>query len=371
MISRSLILNRLQRMEWVMALCIALLFALGVAFIYSACYRSESLPVNTFYQKQVVWALVGVVAALGLALFDYRRMRALVPWIYAAGLFMLVLVLFVGTELNGARRWLNIFGFYLQPAEVMKLILIVTMARFLSRPGRDLRHPRVLLQAGLLAGVPFLLIMKQPDLGTAAMLLPITLVMLFVAGVPIRLLALVGLIGLLLLPVAWFGLDGYQQERLLVFFDPGRDPLGAGWNKIQSEIAVGSGGLYGKGLLKGTQNILGFLPRTVAPTDFIFSVIAEEWGFMGSTLLLVLYSGLLLSGLRAGMRSRDDFGRLLAVGVMTMLFSHVFVNVAMTIGLMPITGLPLPLISYGGSFMVSTMMALGIVQSVYIRRQRR
>jgi rod shape determining protein RodA len=166
-------------------------------------------------------------------------------------------------------------------------------------------------------------------------------------------------------------LDDYQKERILVFFNPGRDPLGAGWNKIQSEIAVGSGGLTGKGYLKGTQNVLGYLPRTVAPTDFIYSVIAEEMGFLGSSLILALYAAILVAGVRVAWRAPDTFGRLLTMGVVTMLFSHVFVNVAMTIGLMPITGLPLPLISYGGSFMLSTMLALGMVQSVNIRRVRR
>jgi rod shape determining protein RodA len=158
---------------------------------------------------------------------------------------------------------------------------------------------------------------------------------------------------------------------MMVFFDPARDPLGSGWNKIQSEIAVGSGGMAGKGYLKGTQNVLGFLPRTVAPTDFIFSVIAEETGFIGSVLLLSLYAMLVWGGLRAALRARDKFGRLLAVGVVVLMFVHLFVNMAMTIGLMPVTGLPLPLISYGGSFMVCTMVGLGLVQSVYVRRVRR
>jgi rod shape determining protein RodA len=171
--------------------------------------------------------------------------------------------------------------------------------------------------------------------------------------------------------VAWLLLHDYQKDRILVFLDPSRDPLDAGWNTVQSAIAVGSGGLTGKGYLRGTQNILGFLPRTVAPTDFIFSVIAEETGFLGSLTLLLLFAVLAFGGMRAALRARDKFGRLLAVGVTVLVMFHVFVNMAMTIGLMPITGIPLPLVSYGGSFMVCTLAMLGIVQSVYVRRVRR
>jgi rod shape determining protein RodA len=203
------------------------------------------------------------------------------------------------------------------------------------------------------------------------MLVPVTLALLYVGGVPLRYLFILGGIGLLLSPLGWFVLDGYQKERILVFFDASRDPLGAGWNKIQSEIAVGSGGWSGKGLLMGTQNILGFLPRTVAPTDFIFSVIAEESGFIGVALVLGLYAVLIICGIRAALSARDTLGRMLAAGVVTSLFCHMFVNVAMTVGLAPITGLPLPLISYGGSFMVCTMTGLGLVQSVYVRRLER
>jgi rod shape determining protein RodA len=227
------------------------------------------------------------------------------------------------------------------------------------------------VQVLLILSIPFLLIVKQPDLGTAMTLIPLAVAMMFVAGVPTRYLVILGLVGICLLPVGWFALGDYQKERIMVFFDPARDPLGSGWNKIQSEIAVGSGGIAGKGYLKGTQNILGFLPRTVAPTDFIFSVIAEELGFVGSALLLSLFATLVVGGLRAALRARDKFGRLLAVGVVVLMFFHAFVNMSMTIGLMPVTGIPLPLISYGGSFMVCTMVGLGLVQSVYVRRVRR
>jgi len=226
----------------------------------------------------------------------------------------------------------------------------------------------VTLRSLVLMAVPFALIVKQPDLGTAMMLVPVTVLMLFVAGTPLRHLLTLALVALLMLPVGWEAMTEYQRERVRVFLDPGRDPMGAGWNKIQSEIAVGSGRLWGKGYLEGKQNVLGFLPRTVAPTDFVYSVIAEEKGFVGSAILLLLYAVVLTAGIRAAVEARDKAGRLMAVGITGLVFCQVFVNLAMTIGLLPITGLPLPLISYGGSSMLSIMAGLGLTQSVYVRR---
>jgi rod shape determining protein RodA len=326
--------------------------------------------VASFYRKQIVWAVLGLGVLLGFAVFDYHRLRDLAWPVYLFVLFLLLVVLFLGVKSHGARRWFRVFGIMLQPSELGKLAVILALARYLGNPARLMKEPRVLLLALAIMGVPFLLIMKEPDLGTAMVLVPLTFVMMFVAGVPVRNLAVISLAGLMLLPLGWFGLGDYQKERILVFFDPGRDPLGAGWNKMQSEIAVGSGGLTGKGYLKGTQNVLGYLPNDVAPTDFIYSVIAEETGFVGSALILALYAGVLTAGMRVAFRAREKFGRLLVAGVMTLIFTHVLINVAMTIGLMPITGIPLPLISYGGSFMITTMAALGLVQSVHIRRVR-
>ena len=366
----SRISNILRRMDWSMIFAMAMLLIAGIFFIYSAVNRNDDLPVAPFYEKQMVWALVGLAFFLLLVLIDYHRFRDAAWGLYVVGMILLILVLIpgVGKKVYGAYRWLNLFGVQVQPSEFGKLATVIVVARFLGRPGRDVRTWKCLFQVLMIVAVPFLLIFKEPDLGTAMMLLPVSFFMMFVAGVPVKFLGTLVGIGLLLMPFGWFGLDDYQKERILVFFDAGRDPLGAGWNKIQSEIAVGSGGFSGKGYLNGTQNVLGFLPRTVAPTDFIYSVIAEEMGFLGSLGLLALYSLVLAAGTRAALEARDKMGRMLAVGVTSLLFCHVFVNIAMTIGLLPITGLPLPLISYGGSFMVSTMIGLGIVQSVYVRR---
>jgi rod shape determining protein RodA len=360
-----------KRMDWLSLAAILALIVVGIVFIYSASFRQEDTQMTALTQRQLLWALVGLTVLFGAVAVDYRRVGRGALVVYLACIVLLVLVLLMGRKIYGATRWLNLFGVLVQPSEFAKLGTILLLARYLSEPARDLANPRTLLTVLVLAAVPFVLILQQPDLGTAATLIPVALAMLFVGGVPMRYLLVLGLVGVLALVPGWFILDGYQRERLLVFFDPGRDPLGAGWNSIQSGIAVGSGGLTGKGYMMGTQNILGFLPRTVAPTDFIFSVIAEESGFIGSLVLLVLFAVLLGGGIRAGLASRDKFGRLLAVGVATLLFCHVFVNMAMTVGLMPITGLPLPLVSYGGSFMLCTMSGLGLVQSVYARRFRR
>jgi rod shape determining protein RodA len=360
-----------RRSDWVLTFAVVSLIVVGVLFIYSAAFQRADTPVSGFYQRQMIWGAAGLLGYLFLSMVDYRRLAESSWWIYAATLVLLVLVLFFGRRIFGATRWLSLFGMQVQPSEFAKLAVILVAARFLSRPGLDIASPRNLLWTLLLAAVPFVLIVRQPDLGTAAVLLPITLSILFVAGAPLRYFAVLAVIGVLMLPVAWLGLGDYQRDRIMVFVDPGRDPYGAGWNKMQSEIAVGSGGLTGKGYLKGTQNVLGYLPRTVAPTDFIYSVIAEEKGFVGSASVLALYALVLMAGLRTALVARDKLGRLLAVGVVGMIFFHVFVNIAMTIGLMPITGLPLPLMSYGGSFMISTMLGFGILQSVYIGRDRR
>jgi rod shape determining protein RodA len=343
----------------------------GMLFIFSASYRSEDAPLSSMTQRQFVWGIIGLLCFTAVAYLDYHRWQDAAWWAYIACAVLLLLVLLhLGPKRYGAYRWLSLLGIQVQPAEFMKLGVVFALARFLSQPSRDVTDPRCLVQVLAIVGLPFVMVFKQPDLGTALTLVPLALAMMFVAGVPAKYLGMLALVGLCALPVGWLVMHDYQRERVMVFLDPGRDPLDKGWNKIQSEIAVGSGGFSGKGYLKGTQNVLGFLPRTVAPTDFIFSVIAEETGFVGSALLLALFALLVWGGLRAALRARDKFGRLLAVGVVTLLFFHVSVNMAMTIGLAPVVGIPLPLVSYGGSFMLCTMAGLGIIQSVYVRRPR-
>jgi len=363
--------SSLKKLDWFFLAAIAALLCIGVLFVYSASARAESAALAAMSGKQIGWVIVGIGVFFAIVLTDYEKAGEAAWGIYLGTIVLLVLVLLVGKKAYGAYRWLNFFGFTIQPSEFAKLSIVLALSRLLSDPDRDMQSPRTLLYVLIVIAIPGVFILKQPDLGTTLTLVPVALVLLFAAGVPVRYLVILGIIGLVALVPAWFAISDYQRERIHVFLDPDRDPLGAGWNKIQSEIAVGSGGLTGKGYLMGTQNILGFLPRTVAPTDFIFSVIAEEMGFVGSALLLSLFAVLLWGGVRAAHRARDKMGRLLAAGVVALLFSHVFVNMAMTVGLMPITGIPLPLVSYGGSFMVCMMAGLGFVQSVYVRRSRR
>jgi rod shape determining protein RodA len=240
-----------------------------------------------------------------------------------------------------------------------------------------------------IVAIPVLLVIVEPDLGTAMIFIPVMFIMMFVAGVPLRILMFFAGIGFTIIAIilsAMFlpakigvsernqerimhftGLRTHQRDRIMTFFQPDKDPLGAGWNKTQSEMAVGSGGFFGKGFKQGTQNVLGFLPKSVAHTDFIYSVIAEEKGFLGSVSILFLFGIIIVAGMQTAVIARDRMGRLLAVAMSSMIFCHVFINIAMTVGLMPITGVPLPLLSYGGTFMVITMSAMGILQSIYIR----
>lgn len=376
-------------MHWLMAAAIGLLSLAGVLFVYSAGYAYDEAPVALLYRRQAFWVMVGIAVLLGVAAFDYRRIQKASWWLYLVSLVLLVFVLLFGQSRGGAQRWLVVFGVQIQPSELAKFATIMVLAQILGQPRAGLDRFRSVLGILFVAALPVLLIMKQPDLGTAMVFVPVVWLMLFVGGVSWRImcgLTLAGVLAVALVVSALFvpmwlgwseerqarmirmtGLSEYQRERVLVFIQPGRDPLGRGWNKMQSEIAVGSGGMHGKGYLHGTQNILGFLPRSVAHTDFIYSVIAEETGFVGSMAVLALFVALVGCILHTAVAARDKVARLLCVGIGTLVFCHVFINIAMTVGLMPITGLPLPLLSYGGSFMVTLMGALGLVQSVYIR----
>lgn len=383
--------RRLVRMDWISLPALAFLLILGLAFVYSAG-QAQGGAGQVLFARQMVWMALGTLCFFILGLTDYHRWYRWAWWLYLAGLLLLLMVFVpgLGARVYGARRWIQLGGIrLLQPAEMMKLAVIILLARIFGAPDANARQRWRVVLALLLALIPALLIAVQPDLGTALIFAPIMAGILLVAGVPWRTLgglaSLAGLLTALLLimllappALGWTperharllrsaGISAYQQDRIMVFLRRDVDPLGAGWNKAQSQIAVGSGRLWGKGFCRGTQNILGFLPRTVAPNDFIFSVIAEEKGFAGSLTVIGLFAVLLYGCLRAAARAPDRFGGLLCAGVALLLFCHVFINIAMTVGILPITGLPLPLLSYGGTFMLSTMSALGLVQSVYIR----
>lgn len=385
-----------KKLDWVMLGTILILIGLSAAFIFSAQFKSD-FEVGSKWWKQLMFAGIGLGAYGALVWFDYKRMASFSWWIYGGAVLLLLLV-FLFPSVNGSHRWIPLPGFTLQPSELGKIAVVIALSAYLAAPGRDVDDWKTFYTCLAIVGLPFLLIASEPDLSTSLTLAPISLAMMLYMGVQRRLL-LIGIAAVVVLATVtcfWIKFEktdtiealppaeqpaimlprmpflaDYQKGRIKVFLAKDHDLADAGWNKLQSQIAVGSGGLYGKGYLQGTQNILGFLPRTVAPTDFIFCVIAEETGFMGGGLFILLYTVLLGRCMRVSLRSRDEFGRLMALGIGVMLFCHVFVNIAMTIGILPITGLPLPLMSYGGSFMVSTMIALGLVQSIYQRRRNR
>jgi rod shape determining protein RodA len=335
--------------------------------LYSATY-DPAQGVHPIVARQFGWLGIGLAGMVLALTFDYRTFERFAYVLYGIVIVMLLLVLVVGVVGGGARRWLRIGALTVQPSEPMKIVLIIVLARCFSRApatprGIDLRS----LAAPLaLTALPTLAVLLQPDLGTAGVLLVIFASMAFVAGARFTPFVTVFVAALASGPLLWRYLRAYQQQRIVTFFDPERDPLGAGYHIIQSRIAVGSGQFWGKGFLQGTQNQLDFLPEQ--HTDFIFSVFAEEWGFVGSMLLLTLYIGLLLRGFVIVNHARDAFGALLCLGVLGMIFWQVVVNVGMTTGLLPVVGIPLPFFSYGGSHLVSLLVGIGLLMNVQMRR---
>ncbi|MBQ7251447.1 MAG: rod shape-determining protein RodA [Kiritimatiellae bacterium] len=361
-------LKAFARIDFAALLLVLGLLATGLCFVYSASYRGEATGiVGSWFRRQVFWGTAGLAASAVLLAVGHRALLRLSGWIYLASLVLLFAVLIAGKRIFGAVRWLEIGGFQLQPSEFAKLALVLVLARMLSLDAFPARRFWTVLAAAGLTAAPFALVMLEPDLGTAVVFPVVAAAMLFAAGMAKRWIFAAGGLALAAAPLGWFVLGDYQRDRILTFLDPSRDPLGTGWNALQSTLAVGSGGMYGKGFLQGTQNVLGFLPRTVSPSDFIFPVLAEEKGFAGGAMLLAAYALLLFCYLRTAARAKTADGALLAVGVAAVLFFHVFVNIAMTIGLMPITGLPLPLVSSGGTFMVCTLAGFGLVESVRAR----
>lgn len=343
-----------------------LLMGIGLLSLYSAAFQKTQMTGVPFLQRQMLWAALGCALAILLVVVDYHLWLEWSYLFYALMLGMLVMVLVMGTTRGGAQRWLSIGGLTLQPSEFAKLTTVLAVARYLGHRPPISGRWRTVLGAGLLVGVPMALILKQPNLGTAAVFGFTGLAMLLVWGIPLRPLLVVLGLGILCMPVLWAFLEGYQRSRLLVFMNPNLDPLGAGYTVIQSRIAMGSGQLWGKGWLSGTQNQLNFLPER--HTDFIFSVVGEEWGILGTTFCLVLYLLLFQRGFIITQQTRDPFGRLLIAGLIAMLAAHTIVNMGMVLGLMPVVGLPLPFMSYGGSWLMTCLVAVGIVLSVGVRR---
>lgn len=385
-----------ERFDWITPSCISVLSLFGLFFIYSAQYASE----QDDWAKQLVFIGIGAVVYLVTSLLDYRLWLKYAHWVYIPSLIFLVLVLIPGigtTHGMGARRWINLGPGSFQPSEFAKIAVLFATASILTgaKLGTVRDSLQVLVKLALAVGLPMLLIVAEPDLGSALAIAPMVFAMLYVSNLSTRFFAgalgvFAFLVGMVALDVwqyskfieenklsysrdtgayekhSWLPLKDYQRNRVLAFAMPGEvDPTGIGWNSRQSLISVGSGGLVGKGWTEGTQAKLGYLPRAVAHNDFIFSVIAEEKGFLGSITVIGLFGVVLWNGLRIAGIARDRFGALLALGVTVLMTVHVFVNIAMTIGLVPVKGIPLPFISYGGTFVLSCCLLQGLVQSVY------
>jgi rod shape determining protein RodA len=356
----------LSHFEWPLLLIVLLLAACGLITVLSATYTAER-PLSVYLVRQSTWVGLGLIALVISLSVDYRSLNRHGYTAYAIVLVLLLLVPLAGTSGGGARRWLSLGGVALQPSEFMKIALVVALARHLHR---DAGGPRLVLRRlivpSLLFALPALLILKQPDLGTVISLGLGLFVVLLLAGMPVRLVA-VGLIVLAaVLPYAWHHLKPYQQQRILTYFDPEADPLGSGYHIIQSQIAIGSGMVHGKGYLRGTQNKLNFLPEQ--HTDFIFSVYAEEWGLVGCLFLLGLYALLVLRGVVIASKARDNLGALIAAGLTGVIFCQVAINIGMTTGVLPVVGITLPFLSYGGSSILSLMIAVGLIMNVSMRR---
>ena len=366
-------LRKLLGMNWVLLVTMLALAIFGVVAIYSATYMREETIASEFWRKQANWVAVGFFAFMVASLMDYRWVRWGALPMYFAGLFFLILTRFIGTKVYGSRSWLHLGPINFQPAQLAVIAGIMVLALFLSHSQFRDMHPmlRVLL-CGVIVSAPCLLILMQPDLGETIIWGPVLLALLFVGGIPLRYLICIILIVAAFIPLAInLGLKPYQQERITAFINPEIDKQGSAWAINQSLIAIGSGGWSGKGFkAPNTQIEMGFLPATAVHNDYIFSAIGEQWGFVGGMFLIGAFGLLLLTCLFVAFFAGDQLGLLLVIGVAALIFTHIFQNVGMTISLLPITGVPLPLISYSGSFVLIIMFGLGIVNSVWIHRKQ-
>ena len=348
---------------------VSLLILISLVIIGSATHINTPSDDRYWYVgRQGIFALLNVIIIFVVLNFDYRILGKFATSLYVLNLIMLLAVMFVGQSALGAQRWIQIGPISLQPSEFSKLIMIIALADLLDKKKGRLNSFKDIIPILLYVGIPFILVLKQPDLGTALVFLAILFGMIFVAGIRTKHLMIILGSGLAVIPILWHFLKDYQKMRLTVFMNPNIDPLGSGYHIIQSQIAIGSGMLFGKGLFGGTQSQLNFLPEN--HTDFIFAVIGEELGFIGALVVLLLYFILLYRGIKIAGSARDDFGTLLATGITSMLAFHLLVNVGMTAGIMPVTGIPLPFMSYGVSALTTNMISIGILLNIYMRRQK-
>lgn len=431
--------DEMYRIDYVLVFTVILLVLIGILMIYSSGFDPIEKVNKGLYKKQLLWFIFGFIFMIAITFINYKNLGEYSVYIYGGMILILLFTTLFGTPVRNTSAWLNLGIFSIQPSEFMKLALLFILAKYLEFRERDIRNFRELLIPTLLTLVPVMIILKQPDFGTAMIFIPILFTMLFVGGADVsHLLSIITIAGIaLLVPMVltyreWVGQEGsnfildffkdtdllfivsgillliaitafilhfflikkyyrkiyipatvislglffsviiqyflkdYQKKRILVFLNPDLDPHASGYNIIQSKIAVGSGGFFGKGFLNGTQAQLGFLPEKTS--DFIFSVVAEEWGFIGSMIIIILLSIIVFRGIQIALESKDKFGALLASGISAIFFFHIFINIGMALGIMPVTGLPLCFVSYGGSNLIMAMLAIGILINIRMRK---
>lgn len=362
------LLSHIRKYDWVLASAVFLLMLLGLVSLFS---MSGIKPIH-FFSRQLLWAAVGICLLVLSSTVDFRLFRtqsAAVLALYGIAIFLLLLVISSAFVIRGVRSWLTFGGFSVEPVELVKLALIILLAKFFSKRHVEIYRIRHLIVSGIYAALPVLLVLLQPDLGSAIILVAIWVVVVIFSGMKLRHLALLACMFVLLSFVGWHSmLKPYQKSRIATFLDPYRDPKGAGYQMLQSMIAVGSGRVWGKGLGYGSQTHLHFLPE--AETDFIFAAFVEEWGFVGTVILLLFLFIVLWRIVRIGMRSSDNFSRLYCHGFAAWIFMQSFIHIGMNMGLLPITGITLPFVSYGGSSLVTLLIGTGIVQNIKINARR-
>jgi rod shape determining protein RodA len=353
----------LQNVDWPLLGAAFFIIGLGLVCLWSL---NPGRGISALMWRQLSWVGVGLVGLLVVVSVDYRNLVRFAPVFYVVGLGLLLSVFMVGRTVSGARRWIHLGPLTVQPSELFKLIFIITLAWALTSARGERLSRAALVGTFVLLGVPFFLVVRQPDLGTALVLVPVLGATLVGLGLRMKVLGGLALGSVALMPLAWFVLKPYQRDRLLVYLDPFRDPLGTAYNVIQAKIAIGSGQLLGKGIGGATQSRLAFLPER--HTDFIFAVFAEMWGFLGCLVLVVAYALLVLRGFEIAAGTRETRGRILALGVTSVFAVQILINIGMVTGLLPIVGIPLPLMSYGGSSMVVSLTALGLLISIRMRQ---
>lgn len=360
----------IQNFDWLIFSTVIAISIIGVLTIFSATRQPLETTQSSFFIKQMIWLVIGLLGMILFISFDYIWLSRLSVPLYISGLILLIIVLISGETGMGAQRWIGLGPLSFQPSEFFKLIFIIMLSRYFALMQESIGITALFRVFFIIVFLPFILLIKQPDLGTAVVILIIFILIALSKGLRKKTLILIVIIGMVSLPflgnLVWTGLKDYQKNRLIAFIEPEVDPTGIGYHIKQSKVAIGSGNFSGKGFLKGTQGPFRFLPEK--HTDFIFAVFAEEWGFTGSVLLLFLYFLLIMRGLDTARKAKDNFGKMLALGITFMFFIYFFINVGMTLGIMPVVGIPLPFMSYGGTALVSNFISIGILINIRTRR---